>query len=78
MAAKDVEVKARVTSSVREQLANIARKKGEALSLVVREAINEYLKKRKESSEPPRNVSNFPSQRGKVIYPTQKKRQNRA
>lgn len=51
MAGKDVEVKARVTSQIRKQLEEIAAGKGEALSLVVREAINEYLQ-RKEACTP--------------------------
>jgi predicted transcriptional regulator len=43
--AKDVEVKARVTSSVRARLESIAKKRGEARSLILREAITEYLER---------------------------------
>lgn len=42
---KEVEVKARVTKKMRQELEDIAQKKGEALSLVVREALAEYLTK---------------------------------
>jgi predicted DNA-binding protein len=57
---KDVEVKARVTSTMREKLEVLAG--NESLSVVVREAIEEYLEK-------PENIVKFPSPRQKVIYP---------
>lgn len=44
---KDVEVKSRVTRTMREDVEKIAADRGETMSLVVREAIGEYLAKRK-------------------------------
>jgi predicted DNA-binding protein len=44
---KDVEIKARVTRKMRAQVESLADQKGETISLVVREAIGEYLEKRK-------------------------------
>ncbi len=43
---KDVEIKARVTRKMRSQVESLADQKGETMSLVVREAIAEYLAKR--------------------------------
>ena len=43
---KDVEVKARVSKKTRRALERIAEKKEESLSVVVREALGEYLAKR--------------------------------
>jgi hypothetical protein len=43
---KDVEIKARVTRKMRAQVESLADQKGEAVSLVVREALAEYLAKR--------------------------------
>ena len=44
---KDVEIKARVTRAMRNEIEAIADQKGETMSLVVREAIGEYLAKKK-------------------------------
>jgi hypothetical protein len=43
---KDVEIKARVTRKMRAEVESLADQKGEAVSLVVREALAEYLAKR--------------------------------
>ena len=43
---KEVEIKARVTKKIRADLQALAYLKGESLSLVVREAVAEYLAKR--------------------------------
>jgi hypothetical protein len=43
---KEVEIKARVTAKMRKQLEAIANERGEALSVIVREAVSEYLSKR--------------------------------
>lgn len=42
---KDVEVKARVEKSVKDELQRIADGKRENISIVLREAINEYLER---------------------------------
>jgi hypothetical protein len=43
---KDVEIKARVTRKMRARVEALADARGETLSLVVREAVGEYLAKR--------------------------------
>ena len=43
---KDVEIKARVTRKMRAEVQSIADQKGETMSLVVREALGEYLARR--------------------------------
>ena len=44
---KDVEIKARVTGAMRDTLEKLAEDRGESLSLIVREAIAEYLARKK-------------------------------
>jgi predicted transcriptional regulator len=44
---KDVEIKARVTRAMRKEIESIADQRGETISLVVREAISEYLTRKK-------------------------------
>jgi predicted transcriptional regulator len=43
---KDVEIKARVTRQMRNEVESLAAQRGEATSLILREAIAEYLAKR--------------------------------
>ena len=43
---KDVEIKARVTRAMRNEIESLADQRGETISLVVREAIGEYLTKK--------------------------------
>jgi hypothetical protein len=50
---KDVEIKARVTRKMRAQVESLADQKGEAVSLVVREALAEYLAKRNPNGKNP-------------------------
>jgi hypothetical protein len=40
---KDVDIKARVTRAMRNAIKSIADQKGETMSLVLREALSEYL-----------------------------------
>jgi hypothetical protein len=42
---KDVEIKARVTRAMRNEIKSLANQRGETISLIVREAIREYLAK---------------------------------
>jgi hypothetical protein len=44
---KDVEIKARVTRAMRAAIKSLADQRGETISLIVREAIREYLAKSK-------------------------------
>jgi predicted DNA-binding protein len=44
---KDVEIKARVTRKMRSEVAALADQRGETISLIVREAIAEYLNNKK-------------------------------
>jgi hypothetical protein len=51
---KEVEVKARVTAKMRRRVKELAAKKGESVSLVVREAVREYLGKRGPETDQPK------------------------
>jgi predicted transcriptional regulator len=44
---KDVEIKARVTRKMRARVEALADARGETLSLIIREAVAEYLAKRR-------------------------------
>jgi predicted DNA-binding protein len=44
---KDVEIQARVTRKMRSEIASLADQRGETISLIVREAIREYLAKKR-------------------------------
>jgi predicted DNA-binding protein len=44
---KDVEIKARVTRKMRSEIESLADQRGETISLIVREAIAEYLNNKK-------------------------------
>jgi hypothetical protein len=44
---KEVEIKARVTRQMRAEVESLADQRGEAASLIIREALAEYLAKRK-------------------------------
>lgn len=52
MNVKDVEIQARVTREMRAALMEIAEQKQEGISVVVREALREYLSKRQQ--DPPK------------------------
>lgn len=52
---KDVEVKARVTKITRAKLDDIATERGESLSVIVREALNDYLAGNKGVDATPEN-----------------------
>ena len=47
---KDVDIKARVTRKMRSEMESLADQRGEAVSLILREAIAEYLAKRKKKT----------------------------
>jgi predicted transcriptional regulator len=44
---KDVDIKARVTRKMRAEVQSLADQRGEAVSIIIREAVAEYLAKRK-------------------------------
>lgn len=54
---KDVEIKARVTRKMRREVESMSDQRGETVSLIVREAVAEYLAKRntKNENRPRRN-----------------------
>jgi hypothetical protein len=50
---KEVDIRARVTRKMRSEVESLAYQRGEAVSLIVREAIGEYLTKRKNKAKTP-------------------------